>query len=87
MKTDKILLCVKFEKKNNFERYINQEIYFLLDTDNNYKLLDIYTDKKNNQIYYSFYIKGKMNDTIINNIMYRLREILDNVIYIKNCYE
>lgn len=87
MKTDKILLCVKFEKDYNFERYINQEIYFLLDMDLNYKLNDIYTDRKKNEIYFSFDIKEKANDIIINSIMRSLREILDNVIYIKNCHE
>jgi len=87
MKTDKILLCVKFEKNNDFERYINQEIYFLLDMDLNYKLNDIYTDRINNQMYFSFDIKEKPNDIIINSIMRILKEILNNVIYIKNCYE
>ena len=82
-----ILLCVKVEKINDIELYTNQEIYFLLENESHYKLIDVFSDTYNNKLYYYFESKNKINEILLNEMKHKLKEILPNVLYVKNCRE
>lgn len=76
------LILVKIKNADNFEKYTDPMFFRVLNC-YDYKLVDIFSDKFNNKLYYYFSGPNKINDYMYHDIYHSLRDLIPDYVYIK----